>query len=124
MIFDTPEALYEQWNTALNAGQRDALLDCYEPEATFVAQPGETVKGREAIKQVLDSFLALKGQVQLEQKLKIQGEGIVLMSYAWSLEGRDPATGEPVNLGGQTVDVVRQQSNGGWLVAIDNPYGL
>lgn len=124
MMNTQPEELYEQWITAFNAGEPEAVLACYEPEAVLVAQPGEPpVKGHEEIAQVLMAFLALDGKIQMEPKVVIKGNDVALMSYAWNLEGRDPE-GNPVKTGGQTIDVLRRQPDGSWRMAIDNPYGF
>jgi len=40
----------------------------------------------------------------------------------WTLDANN-ADGSPLHLAGQTADVVRRQSNGHWLFAIDSPFG-
>ena len=48
---------------------------------------------------------------------------IAFVSSKWTLKGTDPS-GAPVDLSGQTADVVRRQADGNWLMVIDNPYGV
>jgi ketosteroid isomerase-like protein len=40
----------------------------------------------------------------------------------WTLNGTSPEGG-PVEIAGQTSDVLRRQSDGNWLIVIDNPFG-
>ena len=53
---------------AFNAGDLESILALYEPEATFVVQPGETVTGTEALREAFGGFLALKPTFELEVK--------------------------------------------------------
>jgi ketosteroid isomerase-like protein len=53
---------------SLHAGDLESILALYEPEATFVAQPGETVTGTEALRGAFGGFLALKPTFELEVK--------------------------------------------------------
>ena len=47
---------------------------------------------------------------------------IAILYSRWTVSGTGP-DGTPVTLGGVTSDVVRRQSDGHWLFAIDNPLG-
>ncbi len=116
------EEFHQKWAETFNAGVPDAILALYEKEAVLVAQPGQTVTGITAIGQALDWFLGLNGKIHLQPKLVVKGAGVALLVSAWTLNGKD-SEGNPVELGGETSDVIRQQPDGHWLVAIDNPYG-
>jgi ketosteroid isomerase-like protein len=41
----TPDEVLSLLGQAFNAGDLESMLALYEPEATFVVQPGETVHG-------------------------------------------------------------------------------
>ena len=47
---------------------------------------------------------------------------LALLVADWTLDAKQP-DGAPLRLAGQTADVVRRQSNGHWLFAIDSPFG-
>jgi hypothetical protein len=49
-----------------NAGGVDALLALYELGVTMSVEPGKYVEGTEAIREVLNGFLAMKGEVSIE----------------------------------------------------------
>lgn len=116
------EEFHQGWARAFNAGDKPEMLALYEEEAAFVVQPGKVVTGKEIIGQVLDGFLALKGKMDLKPEAVVIGEGVALLISFWQLEGFDPE-GKPLKLAGRTADVVRQQPDGSWLAAIDNPTG-
>ncbi|MEK7387966.1 MAG: nuclear transport factor 2 family protein, partial [candidate division NC10 bacterium] len=48
-----PEDLHRLFAAALNAGDRDALMSLYEPDATLVPQPGQAAIGKAAIREAL-----------------------------------------------------------------------
>jgi uncharacterized protein (TIGR02246 family) len=119
----TPEEVVSLLGQAFDAGDLESLLELYEPQATFVAQPGEAVTGTEAIREVLSGFLALKPRFELEVKKVFRaGDDIALSFVDWTLTGTGP-DGETISMSGQGSDVLRRQHNGSWLFVIDNPYG-
>src|SRR6266496_408926 len=117
-----PSQLHELFQNYFNAQDIDALLSLYEPTATLVPFPGPPVSGHAAIREALQGFLSLKGQMKIEIKEVFQAGDIALLLSRWVLKGTDPG-GAAVELSGQTSDVARRQSDGSWLLAIDNPNG-
>jgi len=66
-----PSRKPEEWpglfERRLNAGDLEAVVVLYDPDASFVPKSGETVSGRDAIRPMLarliDSKTRLRGQV-------------------------------------------------------------
>ena len=122
MSTHTPEAVIQRFAEALEQSDLGALLDLYEPDATFAPAPGEAVTGRAEIQQALESFLALRPRMTGEiEKVLLAGE-TALVANRWSLEGTSP-DGEQVAMSGTSADVLRRQPDGGWRIAIDDPWG-
>src|SRR5437870_2806948 len=121
MPADTPEEVHELFTKYFSAGDLDAVMSLYEPGATIV-QRDTSVTGHAAIRQALSGFLALKGEFALQLRKTFQSDDIALLFSNWTIRGTGP-DGEPVELEGQTSDVVRRQPDGTWLLVIDNPYG-
>jgi uncharacterized protein (TIGR02246 family) len=107
---------------AINDGDMEAALALYEPDASFVPEPGQVVTGREAIRQVLDGFMALKPALTIEVPTVVQSGDITLLYSEWSLTGTD-ADGGPLTMSGKGREVVRRQPNGDWLFVVDDPNG-
>ena len=81
------------------------------------------MSGTTAIREALGGLLGLKATFDwLETKSAIRSGDLALLHDSWTLSGTGP-DGSPLNLGGTTADVVRRQSDGTWLFAIDNPWG-
>ena len=57
---DQPEDWPRVFERHLNAGDLDAVMALYEPEARFVARSGETLTGREQIRNVLAGMIDAK----------------------------------------------------------------
>ncbi|MBI2881228.1 MAG: DUF4440 domain-containing protein [Candidatus Tectomicrobia bacterium] len=108
---------------AITQGELDAAVALYEPGATFVPEPGKAATGKEAVRQALSGFIALKPTLTLEVPKVIQAGEIALLCSEWSLTGTGP-DGRPVNLSGRGTEVVRRQPDGTWKFIIDNPFGV
>lgn len=111
-----PEEIHELFTKFFNAGDLDALLALYEPDAV-ITPPGQIVKGLTGIREVLGTFLSLKGKFNLQPEKVLHADGVALLISKWTL------TSSAAELAGTTSDVVRRQADGSWLIAIDNPYG-
>ena len=122
MPAQTPEQVHRLFQEAFNAGDAEALMALYEPEAVLVVQSGQTVAGADQVREALGGFLALKGTITLTTKDVVQGGDLALMAGRWSLSGTGP-DGQPVTLGGVTAEVVRRGADGGWRYVLDNPWG-
>lgn len=118
----TPEQVIEQFSQHLNGGDLDALVGLYEPDAAFVAEPGVVLRGRDAIREALQGFLALSPTITGEIQGVVETGGVALVVNRWRLEGTDPE-GSHVELSGVSADVVRRQPDDSWRVLIDDPWG-
>lgn len=117
-----PEHCDEQLVSALNAGDVEAALALYEPTATFIPEPGQVAIGKDAIREVMEGFVALNPALTLDLLSVTQSGDVALLKSRWQLTGTDPE-GNTVQMGGDGTEVVRRQANGEWLFVIDNPYG-
>jgi ketosteroid isomerase-like protein len=119
----TPEEFLKSYVEKFNAKNVSSLVDMYETDACFQVQPGQVVKGLENIRQSLQGFIDMNGNLQSNVKGVIQASNLALVNTEWLFSGTGP-DGEPVNIGGKATDVLRQQSDGTWHIVIDNPWGL
>jgi len=119
-----PEELDRLFAQALNAGDLDALLALYEPNAALAPQPGQVVTGAQSIREALRAFIAMKPTLtMLETKTVMQTGEIALNSAKWHLTGTGP-DGSPVTMDGHSAEVARRQADGTWRMVIDSPWGL
>jgi uncharacterized protein (TIGR02246 family) len=117
----SPEETHAVLAAAFNAGDRDALAQVYEENATLIVPPGgEIVMGREEILVALEPVLAMKPKADIKVVKKLQSGELALTHARWSLVATD-ADGQRVELAGDGSIVSRRQSDGSWRIVLDNP---
>ena len=123
MPADTPEQTNQLLAQALNSGNLEAAADLYEADATFFPQPGQPVTGAAAIREALAGFIAMKPTLNIEIVVSATTGDIALTQNKWTMKATGP-DGSPMDLGGQSAEVVRRQADGSWKFVIDNPWGV
>ena len=118
-----PEQMHELFEQAFNAGDIEALMTLYEPDAALIPQPGVTAEGSAAIRESLNWFLDRRGQITLDTKLVVRVGDLAYLSNRWSLSGGTMPDGSPAELGATTAELARRQPDGSWLYVIDNAWG-
>ena len=118
----SPEQLHRQFESAFNAGDRDALLELYEPEAVLIVEPGSVARGVAEIAPVLQGFLDIGGKIALDTKAVVETGDLAYLTNRWSLTGTAP-DGSDLAMGAVTAEVARRQADGTWLYIIDNAIG-
>jgi ketosteroid isomerase-like protein len=116
----TPNEFLSSYVEEFNARNVSSLINMYETDACFVVQPGQVVNGLENIRQSLQGFIDMNGNLETKVKGVIQTSNIALINTEWSFSGTGP-DGKPVYIAGKATDVLCQQSDGTWR--IDNPWG-
>ena len=107
---------------AINRGDLERAVAAYEPEAVLVAQPGQLARGTSALRSALAGFIALKPTLMSKAQEVIEAGDVAQYVSRWTLRGTDPA-GKPVEMAGESADILRRQADGRWLIALDNPWG-
>ena len=118
----TPKEFLKSYVEKFNAKNVSSLVDMYETDACFQVQPGQVVRGLENIRQSLQGFIDMNGNLQSNVKGVIQASNLALVNTEWLFSGTGP-DGKPLNIDGKATDVLRQQSDGTWHIVIDNPWG-
>ena len=118
----SPEQIHREFEQAFNAGDLEALLDLYEPDAALIPQPGVVAVGLDQIGPALQGFLDLGGKISLDTKEVVTVGELAYLTNRWSLAGTNP-DGTPLQMGAVTAEVARKQDNGSWLYVIDNAIG-
>ena len=122
MSTSQPEAVIERFSELLADGELDAMVELYEPDATFAPQPGVQVSGREAIREALAGFLAVKPRMTGEIEKVLCAGDTALVANRWKLSGTAP-DGSPVEMSATSADVLRRRADGSWRIVIDDPWG-
>src|SRR3954454_13588754 len=118
-----PEQMHRVFEEAFNAGDLEALMALYEPDAALVPQPGAVAEGTAAIRDSLRWFLDRGGRITLETKLVVSVGELAYLSNRWSLTEATMPDGSSAELGAVTAEVARRQDDGSWRYVIDNAWG-
>jgi ketosteroid isomerase-like protein len=118
----TPKEFLSSYVEKFNARNVSYLIYMYETHACLVVQPRQIVNGAENIRQNLQGFIDMNGNLISKVKAVIQTNNLALVNTEWSFNGTGP-DGKPVNIAGKVTDGLRQQSVGTWCILIDNPWG-
>jgi uncharacterized protein (TIGR02246 family) len=117
-----PAQVIQRFAELMSAGDTTSALALYEPDATFVIEPGNAVTGFEAIGAALESFAALQPAIDGEIEQVVATRDLALVANRWTLKGTGP-DGAPVLLAGRSADVLRRGEDETWRIAIDDPWG-
>ena len=113
MSTPNPADTVTQLVKAVNQGDLEAAVACYEANATLIVQPGQVATGEKAIREALAGFIAMKVTITTETHKTLQTGDIGLFISRWTAN----------SMGGASSIVLRRQTDGRWLIAIDNPFG-
>jgi ketosteroid isomerase-like protein len=105
-----------------NKGNISFLMTLYENGACFASKPEQTEKDLKNIRQSLQSFIDMRSKLEAKVKRVLQANDLTLLITEWSINGTKP-DGKPINLTGRATVVLRRQSDGNWLMVIENPWG-
>jgi uncharacterized protein (TIGR02246 family) len=118
-----PEAVIERFSELLARRDLDAMVELYEPDATFAPHPGESVTGRDAIRSALLGFLAVQPRMTGAIEKVLRAGDTALVANRWTLRGTAP-DGSAVEMGATSADVLRRRADGSWAIVIDDPWGV
>jgi uncharacterized protein (TIGR02246 family) len=120
MPANSPKEIPALLAAAMNAGDLDAFVELHEHDATTVVPPdGKLVTGRTEIRAALEPIFTTRPKLQNKLIGKLEHDGLALTHTRWVLEGTDPE-GRVVELAGRGAIVARRQSDGNWLIALEN----
>jgi uncharacterized protein (TIGR02246 family) len=111
--------LFEQH---LNAGDLEAVVALYEPEARFVARFGDTVVGRDRIRQVLAGMISSKTHLHSRVVRAVTVHDIAQLYTDFQGTTLD-ASGKTVEIRHKAIEVLRRQPDGTWKVIVGDPNG-
>jgi uncharacterized protein (TIGR02246 family) len=122
MVPQKPEDWPQVFEQHLNAGDLDAVMELYEPEAHFIARSGETLVGRDAIRTVLGSMIDAKTHFR-SRVIKAVTVGDIAQLHT-DFEGTTvDGSGKSVALRNKAIEVLRRHPDGSWKLIVGDPTG-
>ena len=122
MIAGTPSSAIEMADEAFNRGDIEGMLAFYEEGATILFRPEEILTGKSAIQKAFCQLFEMKPIATHEKTHVIEAGDIALWLSQWLVSGTAP-DGSAICRCGNGSAVLRKGADGGWRVAIENPWG-
>jgi ketosteroid isomerase-like protein len=104
-----PEDLARFFMVRVNGGDANGLAALYELDAVLVAPGGQVLRGRDAIRAFYAELLAERPTFQEGEQRPALRRGDLALTSSRLVNGQ------------VTAEVARQQADGTWLWAIDQP---
>jgi uncharacterized protein (TIGR02246 family) len=111
--------LFERY---LNAGDLDAVIALYEPEARFVAPSGEVLVGHEQMRKVIGKMIGAKTRLRARVVRAVTVDEIAQLSSDFEGTTIDDS-GRTVAISSKAIEVLRRQADGSWKLIACNPHG-
>jgi uncharacterized protein (TIGR02246 family) len=101
----------------LNAGELEAIVELYEPDARFVDRSGNTLFGRELIRPALARLIESKTRLQSRVVKATSIDDVALLYTDFQGTTVDPS-GQTVESVFRAIEVLRRQKDGTWKLII------
>lgn len=122
MLPHKPEVWPSLFEQNLNAGDLEAVMALYEPDARFVARSGETVVGRDRFRDVLAGMIRSKTRLQSRVIKAITVDDVALL-YTDFQGATVDASGKTIEVRHKAIEILRRQPDGAWKLIVGDPNG-
>lgn len=106
----------------LNAGDLDAVIALYEPEARFVTPSGEVLVGHDQIRKVIGGLIAAKTRLRGRIVQAVTVGEIAHLSTDFEGTMIDDS-GRSIAISSKAIELLRRQGDGSWKLILGNPHG-
>jgi ketosteroid isomerase-like protein len=122
MSSQLPENWPSQFAQYLNACNLEAVVALYETDAQLVAQTGETVVGRDRIRDVVAGLIRAETRLR-SQVLKTIHAGEIALLYTDFHGTTIDTSRKTIAICYRAIEVLRRQLDGTWKLIIGDPNG-
>ncbi len=109
----SPEQLGHLFAEALNSARLQAIIALFEPNATLIHKPGQSVAGFRSLTESIAGLLSIAPHLEIRPKGCITSGNLSLIFTEYSLKGKS-SDGAVVSRTGESVDIARQQRDTTW----------
>jgi uncharacterized protein (TIGR02246 family) len=121
MAARNPEDVDRLFGEYLNAGNVEGIVALYEPSAALLLEAGAPLVGREAIREGIKQFMAMRPHIEMKVVRVVHAGGDIAVLYNdWRLTMQGP-DGQSIEDCGKACEIVRRQADGSWLFVVDDP---
>ena len=121
MTAKTAEDVDRLFGERVNAGDLEGLVALYEPNATLATEDAGNLIGHEAIRGYLQTLVGMKATIDMgTYRVVPASDGLAVVHHDWQATITTP-DGQQMTMTGKATEVVRRQTDGSWLFALDDP---
>jgi uncharacterized protein (TIGR02246 family) len=105
---------------SLNAGDLEQIVSLYEPGAVFVSPSGETLVGRDQIRQVLAGLMEKKARFEshIVRAVTVADIAVLYTNFQGTVM---EAPDKLAEVRAHAIEVLRRQSDGTWKLIVGDP---
>lgn len=107
---------------AFHSKNMEAVLSCYEDDATLVIEPGQYARGKAALRETFEVFFTFNGRAKQVKVEVIEAGNTALFISKWLLIKQSKANDETTQEFCAT-SVFQKGSDNQWRLIIDNAFG-
>ena len=115
MAARSPEEICQLFRRYMATGDVESLLDLYDPEAVFLNQFGEVLKGPNGLREALAPLATSHASFDYRIRQIIQTDNIALMHTDWQVTLLQQHSTH-------AIEVARRQPDGSWRWLIGDPF--
>jgi uncharacterized protein (TIGR02246 family) len=108
--------IHQRVQAAVNAGDVEAMIALYEPDAVMIQEDGSRTVGHEALREFVAGVISLGGRMEMTTRSAAEVGDLALLSTDWRFSSED------ASFSGTSAEVVRKHADGSWRYVIDSPY--
>jgi uncharacterized protein (TIGR02246 family) len=123
MHASSPAALSAAFAAAMGAGDLDAALELWLPDAAIIAADGRVIAGRDAVAPVLEALIDNDVSLTIELLAVYDAGETAIGTGRLTMSARNGGA-EPYEHTSEALIVYRRVDGAGWRIALDAPWGL
>jgi len=104
--------------SAFNTGDPATVMNMYDVTGIIVPEPGKPVSGKEKFEEAIKAILSIKGKMEIKTVYCMQTGNIAVGRSEWNI-----TDGNEVKISAKGIEVMKQQNDGTWKIAIDHAFG-
>ena len=116
-----PGATQKQLLDALNSGDVEAAVACYEPAGVIAPEPTKRVEGHAAVRSMMEGFLAQRPTIASQESQVVEAGDLALVRSGLTVT-TDEGEGQVREMKVVPTLLMRRQADGRWLIVIDWPF--
>ena len=116
----SPQQWWEIWSESFDKGDVETILSLYDPDATVVPNPGNPIRGIDAIREMLQFYVDMQGTLKAQQGEILHGPGVAASYIPWSFDA--DLADEPLHLEAVATVMLADRPDG-WVALIDDFFG-